>query len=111
MKATVRLERPEEVEATITLTMPMRDWKLLLKDIRKIGFGVSHPTHQFSDALAELVVQTEQTILAQPVIPPESQFSEAQQKALDEGRLPELEIVQVTTATPRRRPGTAGATS
>jgi len=111
MKSTARLERPEEIEVTITLTMPLAAWKLVRRDLVKISGNISEPARQLSSSIAELVVRTEQTLL---VVEPETAdldlkgFSEKQKQAIAEGRPPEIEIHSVSTAQPRRRP-VAGA--
>lgn len=113
MKSTARLERPEEVEVTITLTMPLAAWKLVRRDLVKIGGNISEPARQLSSGIAELVVRTEQTLLG--VEPPVAQG--AQHVVSGGAPAPQQEVVETGSIQggqptpipqPRRRP-VAGA--
>lgn len=109
MKATIRLERPEDVEVTITLTMPLREWKLVRADLRKVAV-VSIPGHRLSQTIAELVSRTTSELLGveQPepeeVAPPLDRAVEPPGMVAEEAATPP---VPQQRAAVRRRPGVA----
>lgn len=70
MKATVHIESPDEVEATIAFTMTLQEWKCLLKDLRSTAVRTT-TGDKVAAQLSELVARTTQTILAQEVQPEE----------------------------------------
>lgn len=100
MKSTARLERPEEIEVTITFTMPLAAWKLIRRDLVKIGGNISEPARELSSGIAELVVRTEQTLLG--VEPPVAKDQSDKEE-------PRAELPQAAAAAPAWRRPAAGA--
>lgn len=113
MKTTSVIQNPDQIEVSITITMPLAAWKLVRRDLVKIGGNISEPARQLSSGIAELVVRTEQTLLG--VEPPVAQG--AQNVVSCGAPAPQQEVVETDsihggqptpTPQPRRRP-VAGA--
>lgn len=71
MKATMRVENPDDVEVTMTLTMPLGAWKKLRSQLDSSSLAV-YPACDLWKAITELSAQTQQTALRQPVEVPET---------------------------------------
>lgn len=54
MKVSVRCAEPEETEITISLTMPLRNWKKLKEEITSHQWPVNLLTNAISDAVLKM---------------------------------------------------------
>ena len=59
MKASYRLTNPEEVEATLELTMPIRDWLKLREQIAEGSGFSSYPGWKLKEHIDGLVKQAQ----------------------------------------------------
>jgi hypothetical protein len=52
MKAILRINDPDSIEFTLTVTMPLREWKRLREQLKH-----EYPAFKLSDAISEMVKQ------------------------------------------------------
>lgn len=95
MKSTARLERPEDVEVSITITMTLAEWKQVRRDLVLRGSDISAPGRQLSGGIADLVVRSEQVLLG---VEPAAQVQDQGDKEEPRAELPQA------AAPVRRRP-------
>lgn len=58
MRTAFHLKQPEKIEATMTITMPLEDWKALRDEL-----SARWPAAQFSDQIGYMVKQAEQVFV------------------------------------------------
>lgn len=54
----MRLAEPERVDVTLTITMPLREWKLIRKELPR-----SHPHWELTNIINDAVDKVEQAFL------------------------------------------------
>lgn len=67
----MRVENPDAVEVTMTLSMPLGAWKKLRSQLDSSSLAV-YPACDLWKAITELSAQTQQTALRQPMEVPET---------------------------------------
>lgn len=61
MKTTMRVERPDEIEASITITMKVKDWRELQRQLAK-----DWPSWRLSSQITDLVLQVQRVYSPTP---------------------------------------------
>ena len=59
MKTQFRIENPDDVQMTLTVTMPARDWKVLREQLQ-----TTYPSWKLSSAIANMVDSATKTFSA-----------------------------------------------
>ena len=59
MKTQFRIENPDDVQMTLTVTMPARDWKVLRDQLQ-----TTYPSWKLSDAISNMVSAATKTFSA-----------------------------------------------
>ena len=62
MKAILVIDNPQNVEATISLTLPLKDWKRLREQLK----AYEYPSHDIIDAIDDLTRQAETRFYPKP---------------------------------------------
>jgi uncharacterized membrane protein len=57
MKTTIKIEDPENVELSMTITMPMSSWKKLNDQLSHADIRSAHPSWELSRDISKLVEQ------------------------------------------------------
>jgi hypothetical protein len=68
MRTTFKIDRPDDIEVTLTTTMKLSEWKLIARDLS----GNSYASIRLTNSIREVVNKAEQTFVSiQPEVAPE----------------------------------------
>jgi hypothetical protein len=60
MKSTFKIERPDDIEVTLTTTMTLREWKQVKQDLA----GNTYAQRCFADSIRDVIARAEQQFAA-----------------------------------------------
>lgn len=61
MRARLKIEKPEDIEATITMTMTLQEWELLRDQLKQ-----AHPSWRLASVIDDLLSQGRKVFWAEP---------------------------------------------
>lgn len=64
MNASLKIAKPDETEITVTLTMPLSDWKRLRNQLEASPVFTAYPSWKMIEVIRDLVLHAETTFTA-----------------------------------------------